>query len=109
MKRITTGTEAGHHNVASRFHGRGVYHRFNVDHGLQEVRLFDHYKCESIEADTETYLRKYEVEKRLDDAVEKMKEVWGGNVKEGMFPVCIPVERKKDSLQARLQRLGSRN
>ncbi|KAK3358339.1 hypothetical protein B0T24DRAFT_600223 [Lasiosphaeria ovina] len=40
------------------------YHRFNVDHGLQDVELFEHKKRQEVEVDTEAYLNTLPQESR---------------------------------------------
>ncbi|KAM0229700.1 hypothetical protein ACHAPO_009770 [Fusarium lateritium] len=74
MKKIVTGTATIHRNVAEQFGINSVrYYRFNVDHGLEDVKLFDYKKREDMEVDTTAYLDKIEVERELKRCVEVMK------------------------------------
>lgn len=74
MKNIVTGTATIHRNVAEQFGINSVrYYRFNVDHGLEAVKLFDYKKTEDMEVDTLAYLDKIEVGKELKRCVEVMK------------------------------------
>ena len=74
MQKIVTDTEHTHRCVALQFGSNSVkYYRFNVDHGLQDVHLFDYMKREDMEVDTDAYLDKVEVERELKRCVEVMK------------------------------------
>ena len=76
MKKIATATEPIHRNVARRFDpSSGVYQRFNVDQGIQAVKLFDHEKREEIEVDTTAYMQKHSVHWQLSQAVDIMKNI----------------------------------
>jgi hypothetical protein len=39
-----------------------IYHRFNVEQGLQDVELYDYQQTEAIQTDTENYLTSKSVE-----------------------------------------------
>ncbi|KAB5516989.1 acyl transferase/acyl hydrolase/lysophospholipase [Coniochaeta sp. 2T2.1] len=74
MKKITTATEPVHRNVSRRFDPptNGIYQRFNVDQGIQAIKLFEHEKLEEIEVDTDTYTRRTTTQWQLAQAVEVM-------------------------------------
>ncbi|KAI9841344.1 MAG: hypothetical protein M1837_000777 [Sclerophora amabilis] len=55
MQGSVTDAERVAHEMRSDLH-RSVYHRFNVDQGLQEVELFDYESVERMTADTKEYL-----------------------------------------------------
>jgi calcium-independent phospholipase A2-gamma len=74
MEKIVTGTERTHRGMAADFGRNSVrYHRFNVDHGLEETKLFDHMKREQMETDTQAYLEKWEVKEQVRKCVNVMK------------------------------------
>ncbi|UZP43060.1 hypothetical protein NXS19_010876 [Fusarium pseudograminearum] len=74
MKNIVTGTATIHRNVAEQFGINSVrYYRFDVDQGLEAVKLFDYKKTEDMEADTLAYLDDIKVGKELKRCVEVMK------------------------------------
>jgi calcium-independent phospholipase A2-gamma len=63
MKEIVTGTETQHTSLRATFQARlDIYHRFNVEQGLQDVELYDYQQTEAIQTDTENYLTSKSVE-----------------------------------------------
>lgn len=84
LKSIATDTETVHNNMERRLEDT-IYHRFNVEQGLQEVQLFEYEKEESIVVDTDHYL---ESEPRtLARCVRCMKE---------LVPQLSPVAEHED-------------
>jgi hypothetical protein len=55
LKSIATDTETPHTGLVRELSSE-LYHRFNVEQGLQEVELFEYEKLEGIQVDTENYL-----------------------------------------------------
>jgi hypothetical protein len=55
LKAIATDTETTHTGLVRELKSE-LYHRFNVEQGLQEVQLFEYEKLEGIKVDTENYL-----------------------------------------------------
>lgn len=63
LKEIATRTETEHISLREAFQRRlDIYHRFNVEQGLQDVELYDYQQIEAIQADTENYLSARNVE-----------------------------------------------
>ena len=63
MKEIVTRTETEHTSLRTTFQPRlDIYHRFNVEQGLQDVELYDYQQTEAIQTDTENYLISRSVE-----------------------------------------------
>lgn len=74
MKQIVTGTNRIHRIVADQFGSNSIrYYRFNVDQGLEGVKLFDHKRREDMEVDTDAYLEKFEVGRQVKKCVDVMK------------------------------------
>lgn len=55
MKAIISDVNTTHMDMMERLN-REVYHRFNVEQGLQEVELFEYEKLQHINTDTDEYL-----------------------------------------------------
>ncbi|KAH9215100.1 acyl transferase/acyl hydrolase/lysophospholipase, partial [Leptodontidium sp. 2 PMI_412] len=63
MQDIVTGTENVHTSLRKAFERKSdIYHRFNVEQGLQDVELYDYQQTEAMEADTENYTTARNVE-----------------------------------------------
>lgn len=60
MKAIVTGTEPVTLRLEGLFRYTPIFHRFNVEQGLQAVELFQYEKLSRIQADTDEYLRQRE-------------------------------------------------
>ena len=70
MRKIATDCEASAQVAARRFERTpGVYFRFNVEQGLQEVGLEQWEKLDKVRAHTGQYIRMADVDPRLDAAV----------------------------------------
>jgi len=70
MRKIATDCEESAEAAARRFeHTPGTYFRFNVDQGLQDVRLEQWDKLDEVRAHTGQYIRKMDVNPRLKAAV----------------------------------------
>jgi hypothetical protein len=72
MKNIVSDTETTNFDLGKEF-TRGIYHRFNVEQGLQEVELFEFEKIASIRADTNDYLTRKWAD--LGDCVTQMAKL----------------------------------
>ena len=62
MKAIVSGTEPVAQQLEFDFLPTPIYHRFNVEQGLQAVELFEHEKLPRIVADTSEYLSRRRVQ-----------------------------------------------
>ena len=62
MKAIVSGTEPVAQQLEFDFLHTPIYHRFNVEQGLQAVELFEYEKLPRIVADTSEYLRRRSVQ-----------------------------------------------
>lgn len=62
MKAIVSGTEPVAQQLELDFLGTPIYHRFNVEQGLQAVELFEYEKLPRIVADTSEYLSRRRVQ-----------------------------------------------
>ncbi|KAH6683342.1 acyl transferase/acyl hydrolase/lysophospholipase [Halenospora varia] len=57
MEEIATRTETVHTSIRTLFQPKlDIYHRFNVEQGLQNFELYDYQQIEAIRADTENYI-----------------------------------------------------
>lgn len=72
MKAIVTDTETVHNDMRSDS-DQTMYHRFNVEQGLQEVELFEYEKLEEIRTDSEAYLTAREFD--ITRCVARMSEL----------------------------------
>jgi len=70
MRKIATDCEASAQDSARRFeHASGIYFRFNVDQGLQDVGLEQWDKLNEVRAHTGQYIQMVDVNPRLKAAV----------------------------------------
>jgi len=70
MRKIATDCEASAQDAAQRFeHTPGIYFRFNVDQGLQDVGLEQWDKLDEVRAHTGQYIQMVDVNPRLKDVV----------------------------------------
>ena len=70
LRKIATDCEASAQIAARRFERTpGVYFRFNVEQGLQEVRLEQWERLGEVRAHTGQYIRMADVDRKLDAAV----------------------------------------
>jgi len=70
MRKIATDCEASAQDAARRFeHASGIYFRFNVDQGLQDVGLEQWDKLNEVRAHTGQYIQMVDVNPRLKAAV----------------------------------------
>ena len=70
IRQIATDCEASAQVAAQRFERTpGVYFRFNVEQGLQEVRLEQWERLDAVRAHTGQYIRMADVDRKLDTAV----------------------------------------
>ncbi|KAJ7164795.1 FabD/lysophospholipase-like protein [Mycena crocata] len=75
MVEMATDCEEMAERMEKRFENQPkTYFRFNVDRGLQTVKLDDWDRMDEVSAHTRQYMAKHEVDKRLDDAVRAMLE-----------------------------------
>lgn len=75
LKKIATDCERIAQDMAGRFEADpGVYFRFNVDQGLQNVGLGDWEKLNDVAAHTHAYMRLHDNSQRADNAARAMKE-----------------------------------
>jgi predicted acylesterase/phospholipase RssA len=85
MQGIATDCEQNAQNMMRRFQSTpNVYFRFNVEQGLQEVRLDQWEKLDEVTAHTGQYIAKVEVDRKLGAAViavqEKLNRVSPGQI-----------------------------
>jgi len=74
MQGIATDCEESHQRMAQRFQEiENLYFRFNVDQGMQEIRLAQWERFTEVTTHTQQYTRMQEVDKKLDAAVEAMR------------------------------------
>jgi len=70
MRKIATDCEASAQDAARRFeHTPGIYFRFNVDQGMQDVGLEQWDKLDGVRAHTGQYIQMADVNPRLKSAV----------------------------------------
>jgi predicted acylesterase/phospholipase RssA len=75
MKEIATHSGRVAQEMAERFQGTtNVYFRFNIDQGLQNVKLSDWEQLSEVSAHARAYMRKAEPSERLDRAVKAIKD-----------------------------------
>jgi predicted acylesterase/phospholipase RssA len=75
MKDIATDSERVAQEMASRFQRtRDLYFRYNVDQGMQSVKLSDWERLSEVTAHTRAYMRQAETSERMDRAVRAIKE-----------------------------------
>lgn len=66
LNSITTDCETMHEVMLGHFANLpNTYFRFNVEHGMQEIRLSDWEEMGSVEAHTSQYLKKKEISNKL--------------------------------------------
>jgi hypothetical protein len=69
MKALAAGSERVAEDMAIRFSGiPGVYFRFNVDQGMQGVKLDDGGRLHEVAAHTRAYMQRIEESKMIDEA-----------------------------------------
>lgn len=76
LKKEATETEKTHEKVSRRWHIPGHesrYFRFNVEQGMNEVRLAEFDKRDQIQAGTFAYLQRHDVKDRLQHCVEPLR------------------------------------
>ncbi len=67
LNQITTDCETIHEAMLGHFANLpNIYFRFNVEHGMQEIRLSDWEELGSVEAHTTQYLKKKEISNKLN-------------------------------------------
>lgn len=70
LANIATDTEEKHEDLQRRFRQRQeIYHRFNVDQGLQNVTLDEWNKLGAVKSHTQVYLGSEAVKSKLKEAV----------------------------------------
>ena len=70
MRKIATDCEESAHDAAQRFeHTPGIYFRFNVDQGLQDIGLEQWDRLDEVRAHTQQYIRMADVNLSLKAAV----------------------------------------
>lgn len=74
MKNIATDSERVAQEMETRFHGTGVYFRFNVDQGLQNVGLTDWERLSDIFAHTQAYTQLVDVKRRMGMVAQAIRE-----------------------------------
>jgi hypothetical protein len=75
MKAIATDCETTAQAIAKRFRNMSnLYFRFNVEQGLQEVTLAQWDQLDKVTAHTRHYLKMQEVDKRIESAVDAIRE-----------------------------------
>ncbi|QRV88367.1 patatin-like phospholipase protein [Ceratobasidium sp. AG-Ba] len=72
LKDIATDCEETHNLLARRFQDSDVYHRFNVEQGLQEVGLEEWKRLSRVQAHTAAYTRRVQVNSDIDTVVAKI-------------------------------------
>jgi predicted acylesterase/phospholipase RssA len=74
MKDIATDSERVAQDMAVRFrHTTNVYFRFNVDQGMQGIRLSDWGQLSKVTAHTRAYMHQEETNERMDRAAEAIR------------------------------------
>ncbi|KAF8596885.1 FabD/lysophospholipase-like protein [Ceratobasidium sp. AG-I] len=74
LQRIATDCERTSQDVAARFTDvDGVYFRFNVDQGLQQIGLGDWERLGKVSAHTRAYMRLHDNDKRANDAAAALR------------------------------------
>ncbi|CAE7148191.1 unnamed protein product, partial [Rhizoctonia solani] len=75
MKQMATDSERVAEEVTLRFQGTsGVYYRFNVDQGMQDMKDGSWEKLDEATQHTKAYLRRNETNQKLDEATRRSKE-----------------------------------
>ncbi|QRV73549.1 patatin-like phospholipase protein [Ceratobasidium sp. AG-Ba] len=78
LKGIATDCEETHNLLARRFQDSDVYHRFNVEQGLQGVGLEEWKRLSRVQAHTAAYTRRVQVNSDINTVVEKIIARRGG-------------------------------
>ncbi|KAJ7464155.1 FabD/lysophospholipase-like protein [Mycena latifolia] len=74
MEAIVTDCEATNQEMLKRFVGTpGVYFRFNVEHGLQNIKLGEWERLGEVSAHTKQYMSEQSVNEKLGEAVNVLK------------------------------------
>jgi predicted acylesterase/phospholipase RssA len=75
MNDIATDSERVAEEMAGRFRGlKNVYFRFNVNQGMQNIKLNDWEKLSDVSAHARAYMRGAETSERMDQAVKAITE-----------------------------------
>lgn len=75
MAKIATDTEETHQALQHRFNSRpGIYFRFTVDEGMQDIGMDEWNKLDGVMSHTEKYLRSEDVRPKLELAVKALAE-----------------------------------
>jgi len=73
LKRIATDTEVIAREMENRYHScSDLYHRLNVDRGLDEVSLEEWKKLGEVRTQTERYIRQDQVDRNIDAVVKAL-------------------------------------
>ena len=75
LKKMATSSKKVASELDAQYGGSGQYHRFNVDHGLQNVTLSDWEKTSKISAHTYIYLK--ENERAIEEFVNSFANITG--------------------------------
>ncbi|KIM43600.1 hypothetical protein M413DRAFT_443515, partial [Hebeloma cylindrosporum] len=74
LKQISTDCEATHEALSRRFANfPNIYFRMNVEQGMQDIKLSEWDKMANVEAHTMQYLRREEVDKKLNLVITAIK------------------------------------
>ncbi|KAJ7077531.1 FabD/lysophospholipase-like protein [Mycena belliarum] len=78
MIKIATECETTHEEIVKRFDGmKGVYFRFNVEQGMQDIKLEEWGRLGEVTAHTDSYTSGTEVSRKLEEAVRVLQEPVG--------------------------------
>jgi hypothetical protein len=85
MKDMATDNERVAEEMATRFRGtRGVYFRYNVDQGMQDMEAGDWERLNEVVAHTKAYLQKVQTNQRMGQTVQAIK-----NRESAIATICI--------------------
>ena len=108
MKAIVFETELGAQQLELDFLGTFIYHRFNVEQGLQAVELFEYEKLSRIVADTSEYLNRRKMQ--ISHCVAQMVQLplpvkHFERLKPRSDLLTVPEENTEQKLKQRLENL----
>ena len=106
MKAIVSGTEPVAQQLEFDFLHTTIYHRFNVEQGLQAVELFEYEKLPRIVADTSEYLRRRSVQ--VSQCVGQLSQIplpIRGLARADADLPAVPGENAEEALKRRLANL----
>ncbi|KAJ7262822.1 FabD/lysophospholipase-like protein [Mycena rebaudengoi] len=87
MEKLATDCEETHQDMLKRFRAQpGVYFRFNVEQGMQTIKLGEWERLAEVSAHTRQYIKEEGVKQRLGEVVKVLKERVGVIPTSGELP-----------------------